>query len=187
MSTAINSTAINSTAINTTTFIQPGNATTNQYKDTLLKARDNGYDDTIFIAQYLLNQCNNSKYEDDKNKIAEQLFELINKNPNILIFEPKFRNILQEKANEFEHHLTSRTNTYKKVQYHEVLKTLMLSMRKNIRNSIMRDKIYKNITDIGKILTDYEEWVIGTPLKTQITIFTNTLQNIKTHPQYIKN
>lgn len=154
--------------------------------DGLTRARQNGYDDTIFITRYLLNQCENAKYEDERTKIAEQLFEVINTNPNILIFEPKFRTIVQEKAKEFEEHLTSRVDTYKKTDYQKALKMLMVSMRRNVRNSAIRDKIYKHISEISKILNDYDSWVIGSSLQNQIAQLNNTLQTIKRHPSYIE-
>lgn len=157
------------------------------YDDGLSQARLNGYDETIFITKYLLNQCEKSNFEDEKTKIAEQLFEVINKNPNILIFEPKFRIIVQEKANQFEKHLTSRTDSYKKIEYQKALKMLMLSMRKNVRNSIIREKIYRHIADINTILTDYDDWVVGKSLKAQISKLNNTLESIKNHPQYVSS
>jgi hypothetical protein len=155
--------------------------------DGLTRARQNGYDDTIFITRYLLNQCENAKYEDERTKIAEQLFDVLNKNPNILIFEPKFRTIVQEKAKEFEEHLTSRVNTYKKIEYQKALKMLMVSMRKNVRNSTLREKIYKHIAEIDNILADYDDWVVGKSLKSKINQLNNTLQTIKNHPSYIEN
>jgi hypothetical protein len=153
----------------------------------LIRARLNGYDDIIFITRYLLNQCMNAKYEDEKTKIAEQLFDLINKNPNILIFEPKFRTIVQEKAKEFEEHLNYRVNTYNKNEYQKELNMIMFSMRKNIRNSTIRENIYKHITEIDNLLTEYDNWNIGQSLRSQINLINNTLQTIKNHPSYIKN
>jgi hypothetical protein len=64
---------------------------------------------------------------------------------------------------------------------------LMLSMRKNVRNSTIREKIYKHIADINTILTDYDDWVVGKSLKKQISKLNNTLEIIKNHPQYVQS
>jgi hypothetical protein len=179
-------------AIRINEFVQADNANSDSDdspkivpNDGLTRARQNGYDDTIFITRYLLKQCEDAKYEDERTKIAEQLFEVINANPNILIFEPKFRTMVQEKAKEFEEHLTSRADTYTKTQYQKALKMMMVSMRKNVRNSTMRDRIYKHISEISKILNEYDTWVVGKSLKTQIAQLNTTLNNIKNHPSYV--
>lgn len=154
-------------------------------QDGITRARQNGYDDTIFVTRFILNQIENSKFEDEKISLAEKMFEILIKNPNILIFEPKFRNAILFKIKEVETHLESRISKFKATKYQDAIKLMKLSMRTHVRNSCMRNSIYKHFDDINSVLNEYEDWAFAPTLKKQILELNTTLNNIKTHPFYV--
>jgi hypothetical protein len=154
-------------------------------EDGLTRARLYGYDDTAFVARFLLNQCNNAEYEDKRADIAEQLFHILNKNPNILIYEPKFRTVVQTKVIEFEEHLNNRVESFNKANYTDAIKMMKLSMRVNIRNSNMREAIYKHIAEISSILKEYDVWSKGDTFRLELNKMNHTLDTIKDHPDYV--
>lgn len=149
------------------------------------RARKNGYDDTLYICSYLLDQLNNAEYEDQRTEIAEKMFQILNKNPNILIYEPRFRNSVLNKINDLTNHINNRVKEYNNTKYNEALLMMKLSMRKNVRNSQMRHKIYKHLSEINSILADYNSWMIGTSIKNQMNQLKNTIDELKNHPSYV--
>jgi hypothetical protein len=153
--------------------------------NSLTRARNNGYDDTVFITRYLLEQCTNAKFEDNRVEIAEQLFSVLAKNPNILIYEPRFRSVVEAKVTEIEQFIEKRMESFKKAQYREAIDMMKLSMRINIRNSKMRDEINSHLAEISTILNKYDHWSRGYSLKLQLKKMTNILKDIKTHPDYV--
>jgi hypothetical protein len=153
----------------------------------ITRARHHGYDDTIFVTRYILDQIENCKYEDEKVQLAEKMFEILNKNPNILIYEPKFRNAVLSKIQEVENHLNNRVTKYQAAKYQDAIKLMKLSMRAHVRNSTMRDNIYKHLDNVSSILKEYEGWAVGTALKAQVLELNNTLKTIKTHPSYVSD
>ena len=151
----------------------------------LERARSEGYDSTIYIVQYLLEECENSKNPEDRIEIASKMFDILNKNPKILIYEPKFRNAVIDKLNEANELIKRRKDAFNKTEYAKAIDMMKLSMRVNISNSKMRNKIYEHLGSINNILSDYAIWMNSDTLKNNINSLSNTLKLTETHPDYI--
>lgn len=163
--------------------------TTNSDTDNnaLKRARQHGYDSTIYITRYLLDQCDKALTSDERMSIAQKMFENLNKNPTILVYEPKFRKAVLNKINEFDNYIKEGNTKYNKINYKNTLKMLKLSMRLNIRDSSKRDIIYRHFDQINKLLTSYEDLSTNTPLNHQMTKLMTTLDSIKRHPCYVED
>ena len=153
----------------------------------IMRARRHGYDNTVHIVQYLLTELDRAQYEDERAEIATKMFQVINKNPNILIYEPKFRNIIVDKMQELDKHIDARIQKFQKSKYEEALQVLKFSISVNIRNSKTRQTIAKKIEEIDNALKEYETWAPGTLMKNEFSILRDTLRTIKNHPDYIEN
>lgn len=151
----------------------------------LERARSGGYDSTIYIVKYLLEECENSKNPEDRIEIASKMFDILNKNPKILIYEPKFRNAVIDKLNEANELIKRRKDAFNKTEYAKAIDMMKLSMRVNISNSKMRNKIYEHLGSINNILSDYAIWMNSDTLKNNINSLSNTLKLTETHPDYI--
>lgn len=151
----------------------------------LVRARRHGYDSTIYVTRYLLDQCNNALSTDEKISVAQKLFENLNNNPTILVYEPKFRNAIVSKIKEFEEYLKDGGNKYNKIKYQDTIKILKLSMRLNICDSSKREMIYKHFDEVNSLLSSYESWMKNTPLNDQMNKLNSTLDAIKRHPCYV--
>ena len=90
-----------------------------QNENSIDRARKNGYDDTLYICSYLLGQINNAEYEDQRTEIAEKMFKILNKNPNILIYEPRIRNSVLNKIDYLTNHINNQTQEYNNKKYIE--------------------------------------------------------------------
>jgi hypothetical protein len=152
----------------------------------LERARSGGYDSTIYIVKYLLEECNNSTNPEDRIEITSKIFDILNKNPKILIYEPKFRNAVINKLNEAEELIKRRKDTFNKTEYAKAIDMMKLSMRVNISNSKMRNNIYSHLCAINTILYDYAVWMNSDTLKNNINTLKTTLNSIEKCTGYVE-
>ena len=151
----------------------------------IVRARANGYDDTVFVVRYLLNESDTATCSEDRLQIAEKMFDILNKNPNILIYEPKFRATVIKKMSELETIITKRTDGFNKAEYKKAINIMKLSMKAHITNSKIRANIYEHLDGINTELSDYNTWLKSSTLKTNFHSLNKTLDSIKNHPNYI--
>ena len=164
---------------------QPSTPINPSIDEGMIRAFKTGYDSTIHIIRFLLEEMDNAKFEDQRCEIAEKMFTLLNKNPNILIYEPKFRDVVVNKLIEVQEHINKRSEKCQIQKQQELIRMMALSARIDVRNSTMRQKIYRHLSKINNILKDYKDWTYGTSLKNQINNLNNTLELIKNNPSYV--
>lgn len=165
--------------------ITPSHSPVVQTDNGLIRARVNGYDNTIFVVRYLLNESDAATCSEDRLQIAEKVFEILNKNPSILIYEPKFRATVIKKMDELNDTITKRTDGFIKAEYNKAIHIMKLSMKLHITHSKIRTKIYDHLDSINTELSDYNHWLKSSTLKTNFHTLTKTLQSIKSHPHYV--
>ena len=153
-------------------------------KESILRAHKNGYNNIVIIIQYIINKCNTAT-QNEKTILIEKLFSIINKNPNILIFEPRFREVIINKMNEFERQIDIRSEEFKNAKINNSIDTLKLSILSTIKDVELRDIICGKFDSIKQDLFAYEYWCNGILLKEQINNLRKTLEEIKTHPSYV--
>lgn len=153
----------------------------------LFHPEEKNYKYTTNVIRYLIDECNKADFEDQRRQIVEKMFDHLNKNPSILIYEPKFRNSVINKMKEFETHINTRIASYNKSKYTKMLTLIRITMHENVRNSVMRLELYKHFEAINTILAEYEPWSKSTPLMKQIGELYNTLETIKKYPFYVAN
>ena len=157
----------------------------NPIDESLARARSKGYDSTIHIVKYLIDECSSSKSLEERLDLATKIFETINKNPNILIYEPKFRQVVLNKMNEADELIRLRRDAFNKASYDNTLKMMKISMYTCVSNSVMRTKIYENIGTINNTLNEYTLWMNNSTLKKNIDSLNVTLESIKADPEYV--
>jgi hypothetical protein len=149
------------------------------------RARNGGYDSTVYVVKYLLEECDNCKNPEDRIEIASKMFDILNKNPKILICEPKFRTAVTDKINEVDNLIKKRKDAFAKAEYTKAIEMMKLSMRVHLNNSKMRNKIYEHLNGINTILNEYTMWMNSDTLKKSIGSINDTLNSIKAHPDYV--
>ena len=140
---------------------------------------------TSHIIRYLVDECNKAQFEDQRIQIVEKMFDHLINNPTILIYEPKFRISVINKMKEIETHIHSRNKLYYSAKYNSILLAIRNSMRLNVRNSVMREKLYKHFDGINSILAEYEEWSAGESLLKKTGELYNILESIKNSAYYV--
>jgi hypothetical protein len=154
--------------------------------DTNKIIQERNYTYTINVIRYLINECSNAPFEDQRIQIVEKIFEHLNKNPTILIYEPKFRKSVINKLKELESHISTRIDNYNNAKYDTIINSIKDSIYKNVRNSVMRTELHKHLNAVNTIFTEYEEWSKSTSLIKQIKELYNHLEIIKKDPSYVE-
>lgn len=143
------------------------------------------YNETAYLVKYLLQQCDATVDPEERAIIVEKIFEVLNKNPMILIYEPEFRNVVIDKMTECEEIIKRRIDRFNNAEYDRAMNRMKLSMRININNTKMLRKIYTHINDINSILGEYHTWMNASKLKKSFNTLRSTLAVIKTYPEYV--
>jgi hypothetical protein len=143
------------------------------------------YKYTSNIIRYLVNECNNATFEDQRSQIVQKMFEHLNKNPTILIYEPKFRRSVINKLKEFEDYINTRVDDYNNAKHHTIINNMKISINHTMRNKAMLSEVNKYLNAINVVFTEYEEWHKGRPLMNQIKLLYHTLERIKKDPSYV--
>jgi hypothetical protein len=146
--------------------------------NSIIRARKQGYDNALYVIRYLLDQIQESKFEDERAKIAIKMFKYINNNPNVLIYEPNFCNMVMTKINEFNSQITKKTEMFNKADYDKAIKMMKVSMRVNVHNSHTRSAIYKHLDEINSLLNDYNSVSYYEQLQKEMNKVTKTINTI---------
>jgi len=153
--------------------------------DGIARARKNGYDNTVFVVRYLLGECENASHSEERLQIVEKIFTMLNKDYNILIYEPNFRSAVISKVKEADILIKMRTDRLNRAEYNKALTLMKVSMLGNVSNNTMRNKIYSHIECINDIILDYTKWLKFGTLKTAINNLMAVLDHIKNDPNYV--
>jgi hypothetical protein len=148
------------------------------------RARQFGYDNSVHIIKYLLNECKNTNFEDGKTAVAEKLFLFINQNPNILIYESEFREVVINKMNEFEKYIDIQNRAYDCARFDEVIPMMKKAIFLNVRHSQLRDEALLNLNKVAVTLNSYSKWNKRTSLLREFNTLKAKLDEIKNHPCY---
>lgn len=174
-------------AVRINEFYQINNAHSNSDEsvihNTINRARENGYDNTVYVIRYLLDEFEKTEFEDERTEIATKMFKFINSNPSILKYEPRFCDVVIKKINELTETIVKKNEMYDKAQYNKAIKMMKFSMLMNVRNTKMRTDIYNHLNEISSILNNYSTWSERSQLKSEMNKVTHIVKNINASTQ----
>jgi hypothetical protein len=143
------------------------------------------YQDTIYVLRYLLREMSNATFEDDKTKLTEKLFSYLIKNPIILIYEPKVREAIIKKMGEMRQYITLQTNTYDNIKFNEAILLMNKTIYLHVNNVKLRSKAFLYLNKVKKMLNCYSLWNQRDNLLKLFELLDTTLNDIKSHPNYV--
>jgi hypothetical protein len=144
------------------------------------------YYDTMTIINNYIEELKNTTSNDKRTEIVEKIFEEIIINPNILIYEPDFRNSVITKIYQLEKYIDARIKEFNKADYYKALDMMKVSISNHIKNSDIKNKIIGNINNISELIGEYEMWAKCNRLKSLFNILWATIENVKFHPNYVQ-
>lgn len=153
----------------------------------IVRAREKGYDNALFVIRYLLDEFDIAKFEDERTDIALKMFKFLNANPSILVNETKFRDSVFSKIDDINHVITTKEEMFKKAEYAKAINMMKTSMLMNVRNSKMRADIYNHLNQISSILNNYSTWARRTELRNEMNKLVNTVNTFNTNNAPILN
>lgn len=144
--------------------------------------KTSGFVDTL---HKMFDECENTPYVDERCEIAEKIFTTILKNPEILLYEPKFRKVMIHKMDEIEETIRQRVKDVKDADYDMALFLVHNSLMTHVRNTKMREQMLKDVEQLHLSIIQYSAWANGGNMKELFRKIRMILQNIKTHPLYV--
>jgi hypothetical protein len=144
------------------------------------------YYGTISIIRNLLDKTKLDFNDENKTLATEKIFEHILANPNVLIYEPKFRNSIINRINDIEKVIAVRKIALKNAKYDEAFNMIKKSINTHISHSEIRDKIDNNLNKITKLINNYNTWVDRQSLIVTMNSLKTLLEELKNDPNYVE-
>jgi hypothetical protein len=144
-----------------------------------------GYDSAIPVIRYILCQIEAAGAEEARIDLTTALFQFINKNHIILVYESELRSIIIEKMNTIETNIKKRFMGFGAANYKEALDMMRTSIWTNVHHSAMRAVIEKNLAEIRTTLAKYEKQMPCNELINEFNTTRALLNTIKYHPDYV--
>jgi hypothetical protein len=143
------------------------------------------YMGTKHYIRMLLERSQASSNPEDNTAITVNIFEHLVAHPAILIYEPRFREVVLGKIKEFENTISTQTRSHELQDLEETFWKLKSTSYSLIQHSQIRTKINSHLTDILQMYQEYRAYLHRPALTDIITILKQILLDIQKHPKYV--
>jgi len=133
----------------------------------------------------LLQRSQASSNPEDNTSITINIFEHLVAHPAILIYEPRFREVVVGKIKEFENTISTQTHSPELQELEDTFWKLKSTSYSLIQHSQIRTKINSHLTDILQMYQEYRAYLQRPALTDIIAILKQILLDIQKHPKYV--
>lgn len=133
----------------------------------------------------LLQRSQASSNPEDNTSITVKIFEHLVAHPAILIYEPRFREVVVGKIKEFENTISTQTHSPELQELEDTFWKLKSTSYSLIQHSQIRTKINSHLTDILQMYQEYRAYLQRPALTDIIAILKQILLDIRKHPKYV--
>lgn len=149
------------------------------------KDRFTEYMGTKHYIRMMLQRSQASSNPEDNTAITIKIFEHLVAHPTILIYEPRFREVVIGKIKEFEHTIATQTRSPELQELEETFWKLKSSSHSLIQHSQIRNKINSHLTDILQMYQEYRSYLHRPDLVDIIVLLKQILLDIQKHRDYV--
>jgi hypothetical protein len=143
------------------------------------------YMGTKHYIRMMLQRTQASSNPEDNTTITVKIFEHLVAHPTILIYEPRFREVVVGKIKEFENTIATQTRSPELQELEETFWKLKSNSHSLIQHSQIRNKINSHLTDILQMYQEYRSYLHRPELVDIIAILKQILLDIQKHPKYV--
>ena len=143
------------------------------------------YMGTKHYIRMMLQRSQASSNPEDNTTITVKIFEHLVAHPTILIYEPRFREVVVGKIKEFEHTIATQTRSPELQELEETFWKLKSNSHSIIQHSQLRNKINSHLTDILQMYQEYRAYLHRPELVDIIALLKQILLDIQKHPKYV--
>ena len=143
------------------------------------------YMGTKHYIRMMLQRTQASSNPEDNTSITVKIFEHLVAHPAILIYEPRFREVVVGKIKEFENTIATQTRSPELQELEETFWKLKSNSHSLIQHSQIRNKINSHLTDILQMYQEYRAYLQRPALVDIIVILKQILLDIQKHPKYV--
>ena len=143
------------------------------------------YMGTKHYIRMMLQRSQASSNPEDNTTITVKIFEHLVAHPAILIYEPRFREVVVGKIKEFENTIATQTRSPELQELEETFWKLKSNSHSLIQHSQIRNKINSHLTDILQMYQEYRSYLHRPELVDIIALLKQILLDIQKHPKYV--
>jgi hypothetical protein len=143
------------------------------------------YMGTKHYIRMMLQRSQSSSNPEDNTTITVKIFEHLVAHPTILIYEPRFREVVVGKIKEFENTIATQTRSPELQELEETFWKLKSNSPSLIQHSQIRNKINSHLTDILQMYQEYRSYLHRPELVDIIALLKQILLDIQKHPKYV--
>ena len=143
------------------------------------------YMGTKHYIRMMLQRSQASSNPEDNTTITVKIFEHLVAHPAILIYEPRFREVVVGKIKEFENTIATQTRSPELQELEETFWKLKSNSHSLIQHSQLRNKINSHLTDILQMYQEYRAYLHRPELVDIIALLKQILLDIQKHPKYV--
>jgi len=143
------------------------------------------YMGTKHYIRMMLQRSQASSNPEDNTTITVKIFEHLVAHPTILIYEPRFREVVVGKIKEFENTIATQTRSPELQELEETFWKLKSNSHSLIQHSQIRNKINSHLTDILQMYQEYRSYLHRPELVDIIALLKQILLDIQKHPKYV--
>jgi hypothetical protein len=143
------------------------------------------YQNSITYIRYVLGQFDRAQGMENKSNLVKKLFEFLIAHPTILIYEPRFRHVVEKKGKEIQEQLESRIREFDESDLPSMIDDVTTTVTKCVMHRALRTSILNKLKSIDEELHAYKYWANDTDIRILLESMHNTFQYVKNHPDYV--
>lgn len=141
----------------------------------------------INIVKNYLNECESTRGTENKCMVIKKLFEYLIANPELCIINPRFRFTVKMKINELKNQLKAYQDEFILDDETKKIIDAISTVKSKIYHSQYEDALKASLEDIKDIFYSYSNYINNEPIITTLNTMEKTLEDIKVHPEYVKD
>jgi hypothetical protein len=144
------------------------------------------YQGSILYLNHLLHSIEQEIMVERKKKYLNKFLKHLLCDPTILIYEPQFRFIVEQKLDEIEQQLHYYHLSFRSTQLLKKMKKMRQSILTNISHNEIRTAMVQKMNEVTGLMITYQHWAKSSNLQNLVKSLRTLLSQLKNHPEYIQ-
>jgi hypothetical protein len=144
------------------------------------------YEGSLLYISHLLNSVEEERTVERKKKHLKKFLKHLLCDPTILIYEPQFRCIVEQKLDDIEQQLQYYHLSFRSTQLLKRMKKMRQSILDNISHNDIRTIMVQKMNEVTGLMITYQHWAKSSNLHHLVKTLRTLLERLKEHPDYVQ-
>jgi hypothetical protein len=144
------------------------------------------YEGSVLYISHLLNSVEEENTVERKKKHLKKFLKHLVCDPTILIYEPQFRHIVEQKLDDIEQQLQYYHLSFRSTQLLKKMKKMRQSILDNISHNDIRTAMVQKMNEVTGLMITYQHWAKSSNLHHLVKTLRTLLERLKDHPEYVQ-